>query len=178
MSKKKLVGLLQDQKSKFQDDLAFLIAQVGSHSQSSFGKQVDAFGLRLAHVGVLKAIFQAAGVTQRQLGDALGMFPSNLVRLIDELEEKGLVRRVKSAEDRRSYTLQLTKKGQGVVLELITLTRAHEDRICASLAPAKRQELTRLLQKIATEQGLRPGVHPELPGLKSHQEAESRTPRS
>ena len=178
MSKKKPVGLLQDQKSKFQDDLAFLIAQVGSHSQSSFGKQVDAFGLRLAHVGVLKAIFQAAGVTQRQLGDALGMFPSNLVRLIDELEEKGLVRRVKSAEDRRSYTLQLTKKGQGVVLELITLTRAHEDRICASLAPAERQELTRLLQKIATEQGLRPGVHPELPGLKSHQEAESRTPRS
>ena len=94
-------------------------------------------------------------------------FPSNLVRLIDELEEKGLVRRGESTEDRRSYTLQLTEKGQGVALELITLTRAHQDRICTSLAPAERQELTRLLQKIATEQGLRPGVHPELPGLKS-----------
>ena len=159
-------------------DLVFLIAQVGSHSQSSFGKQVDAFGLRLAHVGVLKAIFQAGGVTQRQLGDTLGMFPSNLVRLIDELEEKNLVRRENSTKDRRSYTLQLTEKGHRVVLELITLTRAHQDRICTSLAPAERQELTRLLQKIATEQGLRPGVHPELPGLKSHQAAKSRTPRS
>ena len=170
MSTKKPTSLLKDRKSKFQDDLAFLIAQVGSHSQSSFGKQVDAFGLRLAHVGVLKAIFQAGGVTQRQLGDALGMFPSNLVRLIDELEEKKLVRRGKSTEDRRSYTLQLTEKGHRVALELNTLTRAHQERICTALAPAERQELTRLLQKIATEQGLRPGVHPELPGLKSRQE--------
>ena len=178
MSNKKPASLLKDRRSKFQDDLAFLIAQVGSHSQSSFGKQVDAFGLRLAHVGVLKAIFQASGLTQRELGDALEMFPSNLVRLIDELEEKALVRRGKSTEDRRSYTLQLTGKGQGVALELITLTRAHQDRICTSLAPAERQELTRLLQKIATEQGLRPGVHPELPGLKSRQAAESRTPQS
>ncbi len=162
----------KDQKTDLQEDLAFLIAQVGSHSQSSFGKQVDPFGLRLAHVGVLKAIFRADGLTQRELGDALGMFPSNLVRLIDELEEKGLLRRGKSKEDRRPYTLQLTEKGQGVALQLINLTSAHQDRICTSLAPAERQELSRLLQKIATEQGLRPGVHPELPGLKSRQSTE------
>ena len=74
-------------------DLAFLIAQVGSHAQNSFGKRVDPLGLRLSHVGVLKAIFAAGGLTQRELGDALGMFPSNLVRLIDELETKELVRR-------------------------------------------------------------------------------------
>ena len=160
---------LRHRRSDLQQELAFLLAQVGSHSQSSFGKQVDPLGLRLAHVGVLKAIFRADGLTQRELGDVLGMFPSNLVRLIDELEERGLVKRGKSREDRRSYTLQLTEKGQGVALELINLTRAHQDRICASLAPAERQELTRLLQKIATDQGLRPGVHPELPGLKSRE---------
>ncbi len=165
MPRKKPIILLKDRKSDLQDDLAFLIAQVGSHSQSAFGKQVDAFGLRLAHVGVLKAIFQADGLTQRQLGDALQMFPSNLVRLIDELEKRALVRRGKSTEDRRSYTLQLTEKGQGVALELISLTRAHQDRVCTSLAPAERQELTRLLQKIATEQGLRPGVHLSCPAL-------------
>jgi DNA-binding MarR family transcriptional regulator len=172
MRRKQSTISLKDQKSDLQPDLAFLIAQVGSHAQSSFGKQVDPLGLRMAHVGVLKAIFRADGPTQRELGDALGMFPSNLVRLIDELEEKELVRRGKSAEDRRSHTLQLTEKGQGVALELIALTRAHQDRICTSLAPAERRELTRLLQKIATEQGLRPGVHPELPGLKPRQAAE------
>jgi DNA-binding MarR family transcriptional regulator len=167
MPRKQAVNSSNNRTSDLPQDLAFLIAQVGSHAQNSFGKRVNSFGLRLAHVGVLKAIFRADGLTQRELGNALGMFPSNLVRLIDELEEKDLVRRGKSAEDRRSYTLRLTEKGHGVASQLIALTRAHEDQICTSLAPAERQELTRLLQKIATEQGLRPGVHPELPGLKS-----------
>lgn len=147
-------------------ELAFLIAQVGSHAQNSFGKRVDPLHLRLAHVGVLKAIFAADGLTQRELGDTLGMFPSNLVRLIDELEHKELVRRDHNASDRRSYTLVLTKKGQSITSELIALTEAHQDHICAALTENERRELTRLLRKIATDQGLRPGVHPELPGLK------------
>ncbi len=172
MSKRRPSLTLEDCNADSQEDLAFLIAQVGSHAQTSFGKQVDPLGLRRAHVGVLKAIFQAGGLTQRGLGDVLGTFPSNLVRLIDELEEKNLVRRGKSTEDRRSYTLQLTKTGQSVTLKLISLTRAHQDRICTSLSAAERQELARILQKIAKEQGLRPGVHPELPGIKSRQAAE------
>ena len=148
-------------------DLAFLIAQVGSHAQNSFGKQVETLGLRLAHVGVLKAIFSADGLTQRELGDTLGMFPSNLVRLIDELEEKGLVRRGHNTSDRRSYTLALTKQGQSMTSRLIALTEAHGERISAALGPPERRELTRFLRKIATEQGLQPGVHPDLPGLKA-----------
>ena len=167
MPNEKLSVPKQNQKMDSRGDLAFLIAQVGSFAQSSFGKQVDPFGLRLAHVGVLKAIFKADGLTQRELGNALGMFPSNLVKLIDELEEKELVRRGKSAVDRRPYTLELTKKGQRITLELIALTRTHQDYICASLTATERRELARLLQKIATAQGLQPGVHPELPGLKT-----------
>ena len=159
-------------------DLAFLIAQVGSHAQNSFGKRVDSLGLRLAHVGVLKAIFAAGGLTQRELGDALGMFPSNLVRLIDELETKELVRRGDNESDRRSYTLVLTKKGQSVASELIALTQAHQDHICAALTQPERRELTRLLRKIARDQGLQPGVHPELPGLKSRRATKPGTPEA
>ena len=167
MPNEKLCVPIQNRPMDSREDLAFLIAQVGSFAQSSFGKQVDPFGLRLAHVGVLKAIFKADGLTQRGLGKALGMFPSNLVKLIDELEEKDLVRRRKSTADRRLYALELTKKGQRITLELIALTRAHQDHICASLTATERRELKRLLQKIAAEQGLQPGVHPELPGLKA-----------
>ncbi len=176
MTDNKLIVPLRDRETDSPGDLAFLIAQVGSHAQNSFGKRVDPLGLRLAHVGVLKAIFAADGLTQRELGDALGMFPSNLVRLIDELEKKELVRRGHNASDRRSYTLVLTKKGQSITSELIALTQAHEDYICAALAPREREELTRLLRKIATEQSLQPGVHPELPGLKSRRATKRRTP--
>ncbi len=167
MSEKKAAVQPRNREADSPGDLAFLIAQVGSHAQSSFGKRVDPLGLRLAHVGVLKAIFAADGLTQRELGDTLGMFPSNLVRLIDELETKKLVRRADNATDRRSYTLVLTKKGHNTTSELIHLTEAHQDHLCAALTQPERRELTRLLRKIARGQGLQPGVHPELPGLKS-----------
>ncbi len=165
MPLRKATTAMQARETVAQGDLAFLISQVGSHAQHSFGKRVDPLGLRLAHVGVLKAIFRANGLTQRELGDALDMFPSNLVRLIDELEQKELVRRTQDGSDRRSYNLHLTKAGQRMTSELMVLTRAHQDKICAALTLVERRELTRLLQKIATGQGLRPGVHPELPGL-------------
>ena len=148
-----------------QGELAFLIAQVGSHAQSSFGKQVDTLGLRLVHVGVLKMIFAKAGMTQRELGDALGIYPGNLVRLIDELQEKGLLRRVHNEADRRTYTLELTAAGNRMTLDLIALTKSHQERVCRSLSATERKQLTRLLRKIASEQGLRPGVHPEVPRL-------------
>ena len=175
MTKNKLAAPLPDEDSGSPGDLAFLIAQVGSHAQTSFGRQVVPLGLRLAHVGVLKAIFGTNRLTQRELGDTLGMFPSNLVRLIDELEQKGLVRRGHNASDRRSYTLVLTTKGQRMTSELIALTEAHGDRICAALSPLERRELTQLLRKIAAGQGLQPGVHPELPGLKSRRATKART---
>jgi len=175
MAEKKALVSSRDREVDSLGDLAFLIAQVGSHAQNSFGKRVDPLGLRLAHVGVLKAIFGTNSLTQRELGDTLGMFPSNLVRLIDELEKKRLVRRGHNASDRRSYTLVLTNKGQRMTSALIALTEAHGDRICAALNPPERRELMRLLRKIATEQGLQPGVHPELPGLKSRRATKPET---
>jgi DNA-binding MarR family transcriptional regulator len=176
MVQKQLSAPLRNRQVESPTDLAFLIAQVGSYAQSSFGKRIDPLGLRLAHVGVLKAIFAASGLTQRELGDTLGMFPSNLVRLIDELEKKQLVRRGHDESDRRSYTLVLTKKGQIIASELIALTEAHQDHICAALTQTERRELTRLLRKIATDQGLQPGVHPELPGLKARRSRKPGTP--
>ena len=176
MVKKKSVVSLRNREVDSRGELAFLIAQVGSHAQNSFGKRIDPLSLRLAHVGVLKAIFAADGLTQRELGDTLGMFPSNLVRLIDELEQKELLRRGDNASDRRSYTLGLTKKGQNITSELIALTEAHQDHICAALNETERRELTRLLRKIAADQSLRPGVHPELPGLKSRRATKPGTP--
>jgi len=40
------------------------------------------------------------------------------------------------------------------------IAREHNDAICASLNPAQREELARLLRMIADDQGLIPGVHP------------------
>ncbi|MGD0242732.1 MAG: MarR family winged helix-turn-helix transcriptional regulator [Streptosporangiaceae bacterium] len=62
--------------------------------------------------------------------------------------------------DRRHYALYLTPDGGQFMKELGQVVVAHEDDICAALDPAERQELNRLLRRVADQQGLTPGAHP------------------
>ena len=65
-----------------------------------------------------------------------------------------------NTDDRRQYALHLTEKGQRMLSEIGRIGREHMESLCVSLNAAEREQLGELLQKIATEQGLSPGVQP------------------
>ena len=155
---------LPQRESEDLSDLGFLISQVGDHSQRLFSKLIQPLGLRPSHVGVLRAVAAAKGPTQRDLGERLGIFASNLVKLIDELEEMALIERVQREGDRRSYRILLTREGERAIQNILTKVREHQSAMCSALLPAEQSQLHHLLQKIAGMQGLRPGVHPEFFG--------------
>ncbi|MDF2697953.1 MAG: Transcriptional regulator, MarR family [Labilithrix sp.] len=90
----------------------------------------------------------------------MGILPSRLVILVDDLEERGLLERRDSPEDRRIYELHLTPKATQALETIARVGRAHSETLCASLDAEERETLTSLLVRIAEEQGLTPGVHP------------------
>ena len=139
---------------------AFLLAQIGAHAAAAFARRMEPVGLTPADAGVLRLIGRQPGISQRALGDTLGISASRLVGLLDILEERHLVERRDHDEDRRSYALHLTALGQETLGEIGSIARYHDDAICAALSPAERERLGDLLRKIADEQGLTPGVHP------------------
>src|SRR6516165_4661943 len=140
--------------------LAFLLSQVGAHAADKFGERLEPLGLKPAHAGILRVIRQADGLSQQALGEKLSVFPSRLVAILDELEERGLVERRDSPSDRRSYALYLTGAGREVLERIVCVGREHQDALCAALDETERAQLTGLLARIAAEQGLTPGVHP------------------
>ena len=97
---------------------------------------------------------------QRALAKRLGVLPSRMVILIDELAEKGLVERKRSAKDRRHSELVLTKRGGRMLQKLSKLAAEHEADLCAGLTAAERDTLAALGRKIVHQQGLTPDVHP------------------
>ena len=111
-------------------------------------------------MGILRVIEQADGLSQQALGEKLGMFPSRLVAILDELEERGLVERRDSPNDRRSYALYLTGAGREALAQIMCIAREHQDALCTALDETERAQLAGLLARIAAEQGLTPGVHP------------------
>ena len=139
---------------------AFLLAQIGAHAASRFASRLRELELVPAHAGILRVIAAGSGISQQELASRLGMVPSRLVALLDELEARGLLERRNNADDRRVYALHITDTGTQAMADIGRVARAHDDAICAGLSEKERASLWSMLTRIADEQELMPGVHP------------------
>jgi DNA-binding MarR family transcriptional regulator len=91
------------------------------------------------------------GLSQTQLGNALGIDRSTVVAVIDRLESRGLVARQPSPNDRRSHALHLSDSGKATLRRLIERVRAHECEIARHLSPDEQARLIELLGRVARE---------------------------
>jgi DNA-binding MarR family transcriptional regulator len=146
--------------------LAFLLAQVGGHAAAQFAERLAAMRLTPPDSGILRLLNLGAGISQQELSGKLGIHPSRLVAILDELERRGFVQRKPNLDDRRQYALYLSEDGKQALAQIGQIARQHQEALCASLSHSERQTLAEILQKIAAEQGLTPGVHPGYRRLK------------
>ena len=139
---------------------AFLLAQLGAHAADRFAERIKSLRIRPRHAGILRLIARMPSCNQRVLARRLGVLPSRMVVLIDEMTEKGLVQRKRSTKDRRHSELVLTKRGQRVLEKLSHQAAQHEADLLAGLSAKERETLAALGRKIVHQQGLTPDVHP------------------
>lgn len=71
--------------------------------------------------------------------------------IIQNLEKKGLVRRIPNPDDKRSKLLQVTEQVLSMRDELVALGDSMEQQVTSPLSAEERQQLTRLLRKILHE---------------------------
>ena len=140
--------------------LGLLLSQLGTFAALSFGRKIAGFGISPPHLGVLRWIHANEGKNQRELASHLGVVPSRMVVLLDELETKGLVARERSLEDRRSQQLQLTRKGSQLLEKVERIAMAHDTDLGSSLTSQERETLIELCAKLAVHYGLTPDGHP------------------
>ena len=139
---------------------AFLVAQVGAHAASKFSERLLELTLTPADAGIFRILAATPAITQQALAQALGTLPSRLVALIDELESRGLLERRPHETDRRSYALHLTDAGRSTLHAIGRIAREHQHALLAALSEDEQRQLGNLLQRVAAQQGLIPGVHP------------------
>ena len=139
---------------------AFLVAQVGAHAAMKFGERLKKLKLAPHQAGILRILASTPAITQQSLAKILGIVPSRLVALIDEMESSGLVERRANRDDRRRYALHLTEKGRSMLESVGRVAREHSQDLLAALSDDEQRQMASLLQRIANEQGLTHGVHP------------------
>src|SRR5689334_3169047 len=133
---------------------AFLLVQLGFHLARVFGERLEPLGLEQRHAGMLVRLGENDGRSQQAIAEMLGVNPTRMVFLTDELEKLGLVERRRNPADRRSHALYLTEAGAAMLARVREVTRAHEAAITAGLSGPERDQLTALLRHLARDQGL------------------------
>ena len=110
--------------------------------------------------GGLCCVCDFPGITQTRLAELLGADRTNVSQIVDELETKGLIRRVADPDDRRAHRLRATQRGESLRDRLISPVVAAQARILEPLASHERQLLIDLLTRVveANEEYARPGA--------------------
>jgi DNA-binding MarR family transcriptional regulator len=103
------------------ETLPFEIGETAHALRKAFDRRAVGFGVTRAQWKVLFKLTRYPGLRQIELADMLDIEPITLSRIIDRLEEGGLVERAPDPADRRAWRLHVTAKAQPLVEKLMVL---------------------------------------------------------
>jgi DNA-binding MarR family transcriptional regulator len=112
-------------------------------------ERLEPLGLSPRAWGVLSTLAESGPLTQIELATTMSIDRTAMVYLIDELEERSLVQRVRHPQDRRAFLIHLTASGQDTQRRAAEALAGAADILLAPLEPAEREQLSNLLGKVA-----------------------------
>jgi DNA-binding MarR family transcriptional regulator len=127
----------------------FLMRKVSHASFEGFAEIVARHGLHPMHFGLLSILDAEGPISQQELGRLLGIDPSSMVARMDALEKLGLVKRARSADDRRAYEISLTAEGRKTLKRLQAEAREYGKDFFRALTAKEQEQLNLLLLKLA-----------------------------
>jgi DNA-binding MarR family transcriptional regulator len=106
------------------------------------------YRLRPPSMGTLRVVDASGPVSQREVSERLGIHPSDVVGIVDQLAGCGLVSRERSEVDRRRYDLTLTQSGRAVMDRFEAVTHEVDKDFYAVLTRTEQRQLEKLLGKL------------------------------
>lgn len=110
-----------------------------------FIRTLAAVDIRPTQYSVMTVIGANPGLSQMAVAKRLGIERARLVHLLDSLEHRDLVSRVRSATDRRSHALHLTARGRTALTQFRRLAAEHERHVADKIGKENRERLLQIL---------------------------------
>src|SRR3954462_8064125 len=117
----------------------------------SIALALEGSGIHPGHMGILGALTDRGGMSQRRLGEITQIEKSSVVLFVDGLEGGGWVPRVVDPEDRRAHIVEMTAEGAARFAVLGVRMKEVQDAFLAPLDESEREQLVALLIKVTED---------------------------
>ncbi len=136
------------------------LRQLGSLISSELDRSVRRQGFSSAAFGVLQVLHESGGsAAPHQISDRLAVSRATVTGLLDGLERRRLVRRVRHPDDRRRLRVEMTDRARILLAEILPEHNRAVGRIFAGLGALEQQQLVSLLNRLQAHlRPVRPGV--------------------
>jgi len=116
-------------------------------------REAPAPELTPGQLALLVLINKNPNLSQNRLSEGLRVDKSTLALTLHRLSRRGLIRRVRSTQDRRQNGLRLTAEGRSVLKRMLQYIPRHERRMTSKLSATERKTVVILLRKLVQERG-------------------------
>lgn len=134
---------------EFRGHLGFLLNSARRALVAEIDAVIDG-GLSVRHFAILSVLHHRGGLRQTDIAGVIGIDRTTTMKIVDELERAGMLRRTPHAEDRRANALDLTGKGRAWRERMLPRIAEQESTFLDSLSPGERTLLQEMLLRLVT----------------------------
>ncbi len=113
--------------------------------RSLFNERLSKYGLVAPQYGIMTILSHSESLNQLGLGEHMGIDKATMVKMIDVLEDKRLVKRSEDKNDRRNKIIVITPKGRTMLEELDQLRKLTENDFFAHIDKKDRDVVERVM---------------------------------
>ena len=130
--------------------LGFLLHDVARLLRKRFEQRAKGLGLTRSHWHALAFLSRNEGIHQGGLAEIMEIEPITLVRILDKLEERGLIERRQHPSDRRVWVLYLQDAARPLLEDMRVIGDAARGDALAGVTDAEREQLMKTLTQMKT----------------------------
>jgi len=131
-----------------QGSLFYLLRDASRSVMSAFQQRIEKHQLTLGQYFILRELWQDDGLTQREISERVSMMGPSITVVLDAMEERGFVARVRSTEDRRRINVFLTDKGRDLGPTVLRYSAEMHDIVLAGRSESDVQYVRDFLRSI------------------------------
>ncbi len=129
-------------------NIPYRIKLLSQALERRFQAILDPYDLTPFHWGVLCCLWQEDGLPTLNIGERLRQLGGTLTGVLDGMEKRDLIRRVRDTQDRRVYRVWLTPTGDGLQDELLPKVKSLTDSIFSGLKPEETTLFSEMLSRL------------------------------